>query len=322
MKVIRTLKELKDSVEPIPSGVAIGTFDGLHIGHQEVIRTLLTACAENSLRSVVYTFANHPREFTNRDALPNRILTVDEKIDLLDGMGIDLLVMVEFDREHMEIEAEAFVENVLLDGLGMAFLAAGYNFHFGRQARGNSELLKQMGADKGFGVSVVPPFTMDGAPVSSSRIRELLGAGDIEGANRLLGRHHMVSGMVVHGNKRGRLLGFPTANLAVSHNMTLIRPGVYITRTWIGKSHYKSVSNVGSNPTFSQTEFTLETYILDHSEDLYHHYISVEFLHRLRDEIRFDSKEQLMERIGADVEEARRYFREPHKAPEPRGAHR
>lgn len=321
MKVIRTLTELRENLEPLPSGVAIGTFDGLHIGHQQVIRTLLDTCAEKNLRSVVYTFANHPREFTDEKSLPNRILTVDEKIDLFDGMGIDLLVMVEFDRNHMEIEAETFVSDILLEVLCTKYLAAGYNFHFGLGARGDTELLLRLGAQNGFEVTVVPPMELDGCPISSSRIRELLKQGDIEAVNRLLGRHHTVSGQVVHGKKRGAVLGFPTANLAVSHNMTLIRPGVYVTRTWIGKEHYNSVSNVGYNPTFSQREFTLETFILDYHADLYHHYITVEFLHRLRDEIRFDSKEALMQKIAEDVADTRQYFRQTHKPPIPRKPH-
>lgn len=321
MKVIRTLKELKENLKPLPSGVAIGTFDGLHIGHQQVIKALVDTCAKQDLRSVVYTFANHPREFTAKESLPNRILTVDEKIDLLDGMGIDVLVMVEFDRDHMEIEAETFVKEILIKVLNTKYLAAGYNFHFGLGARGDVELLTTLGKTHDFTVTVVPPFELDGCPVSSTRIRELLKKGDIEAVNRLLGRHHTVSGVVVHGKKRGTVMGFPTANLAVSHNMTLIRPGVYVTRTWIGKSHYKSVSNVGYNPTFSQTEFTLETFILDYHEDLYHHYITVEFLHRLRGEIRFDSKEALMEQIGRDVQDARLYFKQPHREPVPRKPH-
>ncbi len=322
MKVIRTLTELKEYLKPMPSGVAIGTFDGLHVGHQQVIKALVDTCAQKTLRSVVYTFANHPREFTASDALPNRILTVDEKIDLFDGMGIDVLVMVEFDRDHMEIEAETFVSEILLKVLNTKYLAAGYNFHFGLGARGDTDLLTRMGAENGFEVAVVPPFELDGSPVSSSRIRELLKAGDIEAVNRLLGRHHTVSGQVVHGKKRGRVMGFPTANLAVSHNMTLICPGVYVTRTWIGKEHYKSVSNVGYNPTFSQTEFTLETFILDYHADLYHHYITVEFLHRLRGEIKFDSRETLMDQINLDVEATRQYFRQSHKEPVPRKPHR
>ncbi len=305
----------------MPSGVAIGTFDGLHIGHQQVIKALVDTCVEKSLRSVVYTFANHPREFTDKDALPNRILTVDEKIDLFDGMGIDLLIMVEFDRDHMEIEAETFVSEILLKLLNTKYLVAGYNFHFGLGARGDSELLSRMGEINGFEVTVVAPFELDGVPVSSTRIRDLLKDGDIEAVNRLLGRHHTVSGQVVHGKKRGTVLGFPTANLAVSHNMTLIRPGVYVTRTWIGKDHHKSVSNVGYNPTFSQTEFTLETFILDYHADLYHHYITVEFLHRMRDEIKFDSKEALMDQIARDVQDARQYFKQSHKEPVPRKPH-
>lgn len=305
----------------MPSGVAIGTFDGLHIGHQQVIKALVDTCAEKNLRSVIYTFANHPREFTDKDALPNRILTVDEKIDLFDGMGIDLLIMVEFDRDHMEIEAETFVSEILLKVLNTKYLVAGYNFHFGLGARGDSELLSRMGEVNGFEVTVVPPFELDTVPVSSTRIRELLKDGDIEAVNRLLGRHHTVSGMVVHGKKRGTVLGFPTANLAVSHNMTLIRPGVYVTRTWIGKEHHKSVSNVGYNPTFSQTEFTLETFILDYHADLYHHYITVEFLHRMRDEFKFDSKEALMNQIAKDVQDARQYFKQSHKEPVPRKPH-
>lgn len=321
MKVIRTLTELKENMKPIPSGVAIGTFDGLHVGHQQVIKALLDACAKENLRSVVYTFANHPREFTDEAAQPDRILTVDEKIDLFDSMGIDLLVMVEFDRDHMEMEAELFVTEILVKNLYTKYLAAGYNFHFGQGAQGDTGLLARMGAENGFDVTVVPPFEMDGIPVSSSRIRDLLKQGNIEAVNRLLGRHHTVSGQVVHGKKRGTVLGFPTANLAVSHNMTLIRPGVYVTRTWIGKEHFKSVSNVGYNPTFIQREFTLETFILDYHADLYHHYITVEFLHRLRDEIKFESKEALMERIAEDVEDARQYFRQSHKEPVPRKPH-
>lgn len=322
MKVIRSLTELRENLKLMPSGVAIGTFDGLHIGHQQVIKALVSTCAQKDLRSVVYTFANHPREFTDIDALPNRILTVDEKIDLFDGMGIDVLVMVEFDRDHMEIEAESFVEDILVKLLGTRYLAAGYNFHFGLGARGDTALLKEMSSKSGFEVTVVPPFELDGIPVSSSRIRELLKLGDVEAVNRLLGRHHTVSGQVVHGKKRGTIMGFPTANLAVSHNMTLIRPGVYVTRTWIGKEHHKSVSNVGYNPTFSQTEFTLETFILDYHADLYHHYITVEFLHRLRDEVRFDSREGLMTQIEQDVQDARRYFKQSHKEPVPRKPHR
>lgn len=321
MKVIRSLTELRENQKPIPSGVAIGTFDGLHIGHQQVIKALLDTCAEKNLRSVVYTFANHPREFTDVESLPNRILTVDEKIDLFDNMGIDLLVMVEFDTDHMEIKAEHFVNEILVKCLHTKYLAAGYNFHFGLGARGDTALLTRMGADNGFEVTIVPPFELDGVPVSSSRIRTLLKQGDIEGVNRLLGRHHTVSGQVVHGKKRGAAMGFPTANLAVSHNMTLIRPGVYITRTWIGKEHHKSVSNVGFNPTFIQREFTLETFILDYQADLYHHYITVEFLHRLRDEIKFDSKEALMDQIAQDVTDARAYFRQSHKPPVPRKPH-
>lgn len=321
MKVIRSLTELRKNLNPMPSGVAIGTFDGLHIGHQQVIKALVDTCVEKNLRSVVYTFANHPREFTDKDALPNRILTVDEKIDLFDGMGIDLLIMVEFDRDHMEIEAETFVSEILLKVLNTKYLVAGYNFHFGLGARGDSEQLSRMGEVNGFEVTVVPPFELDGVPVSSTRIRDLLKDGDIEAVNRLLGRHHTVSGMVVHGKKRGTILGFPTANLAVSHNMTLIRPGVYVTRTWIGKEHHKSVSNVGYNPTFSQTEFTLETFILDYHADLYHHYITVEFLHRMRDEIKFDSKEALMNQIAEDVQDARQFFKQSHKEPVPRKPH-
>lgn len=320
MKVIRSLSELKThGVEP--SGVAIGTFDGLHIGHLQVIRTLLANCAEKNLRSVVYTFANHPREFTDREMMPDRIITVDEKIDLLDGMGIDLLVMVEFDQEHMEIPAETFVEEILVRALGTVNLCAGFNFRFGKNALGDERMLRQLAVKHRFEVTVVPPYEILGVPVSSSRIRNLLKAGEIEAVNQLLGRHHTVSGVVVHGKKRGRVMGFPTANLAVSLNMTLIRPGVYVTRTWIGKRHYKSVSNVGCNPTFSQTEFTLETFILDYHEDLYHHYITVEFLHRLRDEIRFDSKEELMQRIEMDVADAKNYFKQSHHQPVPRKPH-
>lgn len=311
MKIIKRMEDI--AFEDQKTGVALGTFDGLHVGHQKVICKLVDVCQQEGLKSVVYTFSNHPREYTNKDHLPNRILTLDEKIDQFEKLGIDELVLVEFDRMQMEMEAHEFVINLLMERLNMQHLVVGFNFHFGRGAQGNVSFLKTYAEKYNFGLSVVEGVHMLGDLVSSTRIRKVLKEGNIELANTLLGRHHTVSGKVIKGKQVGSKLGFPTANLCVSPNMTLLRSGVYITRTHIFNKVYKSVTNVGFNPTFNQNEFNLETYIFDFSENLYHKYITVEFLHRLRDEIKYTTLEALKKQIDDDVQNAEQFFKDQHK---------
>lgn len=307
MNVIRKIEDV--FYEEQKTGVALGTFDGLHIGHQKVVSSLVKTCKEKNLKSIVYTFSNHPREFTNKDSLPNRILTLEEKIDFFETLGIDELVLVEFDDFQKNITAHDFIVDLLLEKLNMTHLVIGFNFRFGKGAEGDVSMLNQYAQKYKFKLSVIEGVYIEEDIVSSTRIREQLRLGHVENCKKLLGRNYTASGMVIKGKQVGAQLGFPTANILVSPNMTLLKSGVYITKTHIGIKTYKSVTNVGFNPTFNQNNFNLETYIFDFSENIYHKFITVEFIHRLRDEMKYSSLDGLKEQINKDVQEAKAYFK-------------
>jgi len=306
MKIIRKMEDIR--FEDSKTGVALGTFDGLHIGHQHVIKTLIQECKKKNLKSVVYTFSNHPREFTNKDNLPNRILTLDEKISHFEELGVDELILIEFDSAQMNIEANDFIVDFLMNRLNMSHLVVGFNFCFGKGASGNIDILKDYSNRYQFGLTVVESINIDDMAVSSTLIRKLLSEGEMERTNLFLGRNYTVAGQVVKGKQVGSKLGFPTANLRVTPNMTLLKSGVYVSLTHIDGRVFKSVTNVGFNPTFNQNEFNLETYIFDFSEDIYHKYIVVEILHRIRDEIKYTTLEALKEQIDKDVEYTKEFF--------------
>ncbi len=306
MEIIRDLDEL--SRVNVNTGVALGTFDGLHIGHQEVIRKMILNCQRRNLKSCVFTFANHPRELTTNAGAPPRILTLDDKVKLLESYGVDILVILNFDKRLMSIEPDAFVRDILIKGLNTRYLTVGFDFRFGKKAAGNVELLRAYANDGHYEVDIVSPVIAEGEKISSSAIRALLKEGRIEDVNNQLGRHYHVSGEVVSGKRVGNTIGFPTANLKISSNMTLIKPGVYVTKTTVRDTVYYSVSNVGYNPTFDQKMFNLETYILDFNKDIYNEIITVEFHTRIRDEIKMDSLEQLIDYIKKDVGFTKEYF--------------
>jgi len=306
MKIIRDIHELSKVTED--TGVALGTFDGLHIGHQEVIRTMILNCQRRNLKSCVFTFANHPREVTTPDGAPPRILSLPDKIRLLESYGVDVLVLLKFDEKLMGIPADEFVRDILIHGLNTKYLTVGFDFRFGKGAKGNVDLLRAYSDDGHYEVDIVKPVQDGGEKVGSTAIRNLLKDGEIEAVNKQLGRHHHVSGEVVKGKQLGNTIGFPTANLKISANMTLIKPGVYVTKTTVQDTVFYSVSNVGYNPTFDQKLFNLETYILDFDKDIYGEIITVEFYTRIRDELKMDSLEQLVSYIKKDVGYTREYF--------------
>ncbi len=306
MEIIRDITELSRVTEN--TGVALGTFDGLHVGHQEVIRTMILNCQRRNLKSCVFTFANHPREVTTPNGAPPRILSLADKIKLLESYGVDILVLLRFDERLMGIPADEFVRDILINGLNTRYLTVGFDYRFGKGAKGNVELLRAYSEDGHYDVDIVEPIESEGAKVSSSIIRQQLQNGQVEEVNEQLGRHHHVSGEVVKGKQLGNKIGFPTANLKISANMTLIKPGVYVTKTTVRDTVYYSVSNVGYNPTFDQKMFNLETYILDFDKDIYGEIITVEFYTRIRDEIKMESLDQLVEYIKKDVGYTREYY--------------
>lgn len=304
MKIFSRLDELEKIHHG--TGIALGTFDGFHLGHQKVIRTLVEKCKERHLKSVLFTFSNHPREIVNSGSHISRIITIDDKVKLAEEMGIDYLVILKFDKAIMSIEARDFIENLLIDTLNAKLLSVGYNFRFGHKASGDVQLLKNYRDI--FELIVTEAVYEQEYNVSSTIIRELLEDGNIEKANRLLGRHYKLVSNVVKGKELGKQIGFPTANLHIYDNMTRLKPGVYVTISEIDGVEYKSVTNVGFNPTFDETKFNVETHILEFDGNIYGKELTVKFLKRIRDEFKFPSVDELVIQIGKDVCYAKEYF--------------
>jgi riboflavin kinase/FMN adenylyltransferase len=283
-----SVTQLPDA-EPRPRHVAIGTFDGVHRGHQAVIDDADT----------VLTFEPHPLEVLHPAALPKLIMPFGVKRDVIDGLGVRELVVIPFDRDFAQVSAEDFIERVLVERLAAERVSVGENFRFGAKAKGDPEMLA---ARTEFETRVVPLVEVDGETVSSTRIRALVAAGDMEGARRCLGAPFMVEGEVVSGDQRGRELGFPTANIVPDDRLAIPGHGVYAAFA-VG---VPAADNVGVRPTFETGRGVLiETYLIDREEDLYGRVLRVAFVKRLRGEKRFASVEELIAQMRIDVEDAK-----------------
>jgi riboflavin kinase / FMN adenylyltransferase len=284
-----TVTSLPDA-EPRPRNVAIGTFDGVHRGHRAVIEGADT----------VLTFDPHPLAVLHPAAMPKLIMPFEVKRDVIDGLGVEELVVIPFDREFAQRSAEDFIEHVLLEKLDAKQVSVGENFRFGAKAKGDPAMLR---ARPEFETRVIPLVEVDGETVSSTRIRGLLAAGDVEGARRCLGAPFMVEGPVVKGDQRGRELGFPTANIVPDDDLVIPGHGVYAAFA----NGVPAAVNVGVRPTFETGRGVLiETYLIDHDEDLYDKTLRVAFVKRLRGERRYPEVEELIAQMDRDVEDARK----------------
>jgi riboflavin kinase/FMN adenylyltransferase len=293
------------------TAVTIGFFDGVHLGHRVVIGEARRLAAELGARSAVITFDCHPATVVRPESAPPLLTDLEQRLELLATTGIDYAVVVHFDEERSLESAEDFVRHELVDCLGARAVVVGADFHFGHGRKGDVDLLERMGAEHGFevdGIELVASGSEGARSVSSTAIRDALAAGDIDGANRMLGRPHEVRGVVQTGDKRGRELGFPTANVAVPDGIQLPADGIYAG--WYvrpdGTEHPAAIS-LGRRPTFyeNQPYSLLEAHLLGFSGDLYGQGASVRFVARLRGEERFESVEALVEQIGRDVTRAR-----------------
>ncbi len=281
-------------VEPRERTVAVGTFDGVHVGHREVIAGADT----------VLTFDPHPMSVTSPDRAPDLLTSPERKAELVESLGVDEMVVISFDQAFAEHTAEEFIDEVLVAGLGASRVKVGDNFGFGKRAVGRPQLLQ---ADDRFETTVMPLVEVDGGPVSSSRIRTLLRAGDVAEANRLLVTPYLFSAEVQHGEQRGRELGYPTANLNPAAGYCTPGHGVYAGRARLtnGESRIAAI-NVGMRPMFeSELGELIEAYLLDFDDDLYGQQLQVEFVERLRGEEKFESVEALMQQMAADVDATR-----------------
>ncbi|HVZ85365.1 MAG TPA: bifunctional riboflavin kinase/FAD synthetase [Polyangia bacterium] len=294
-----------------PIAVAIGNFDGLHRGHQALLREARARAAARGGPSAVLTFTPHPARLFAPEKAPPLIMSLERRLELCAAAGVDIAIVEPFTRAFASIEADAFVRDVLRRDLGAGDVVVGYDFSYGRGRGGDVTRLTELGQQLGLGVAVIPPVLIDGRPCSSTRVRERVAAGDAPGAAALLGRPFEIEGRVVRGAGRGRGLGFPTANLRPEAEL-LPKLGIYAARAVVldgpqaGLTR-KAALSVGRNPTFtgSGAAVTVEAYLLDHDGDLYEQRVRLELLARLRDEQRFASIDALIAQIQADVDQVR-----------------
>lgn len=286
--------------------LTIGTFDGVHLGHQAVIRQLVRTGQALALPNTLMTFEPTPLEFFAGPRAPGRLTRMRDKLMLLDGRNLDRLLCLRFDAALANLSAERFVEELLVDGLGARAVIVGDDFRFGHQARGNFDLLEHMGRCHGFEVLRQDTYTLDGDRVSSTRVREALAAGDLALARRLLGHPYRISGRVRHGERIGRTLGWPTANIGLSGRRSALA-GILAVRVWgtgIEDGH-PGVASLGTRPTVNGRETVLEVHLFDFAEHLYGRLLTVEFVHWLRAEERFPSLDALRAQIAEDARRAR-----------------
>lgn len=303
MDVIHGLEGLPLAVPG--SVVTVGFFDGVHRGHQVVLRRSVDEATRRGVVPVAVTFDRHPREVFAPGTEPKLLTNIERKAGLIESVGIEMLVVLAFDQDFSRWPPEEFVSRVLADGLRAMHAVVGSNFTFGHKATGNLATLTDLGAGRGFTVEGVALLKLDGHPVSSSSIREALGAGELGWPTTALGRRYAVDGTVVAGAGRGETLGFPTANLEMPARMLMPGAGVYAGKAYLdGESHPAAV-NIGTNPTFGDEPLHLEAYILDFDREIRGRPLSVEFWHRLRDEVRFESADDLARQIKDDVERTR-----------------
>jgi riboflavin kinase/FMN adenylyltransferase len=291
-----------------PTVLTLGVFDGLHLGHQLIMQTVVQGARAIGAVPTVITFEPHPRAVLHPESAPPLLQTFDQKIEALGVLGIEQTIVIHFDQAFAQIRAQDFLSDVVVDRLHAREVYLGRGFAFGHEREGNIELLRQVSERLGFRADEVPEVRLRGRRVSSSRIRELLQLGQVNLARRMLGRPYGVEGRVVRGDERGAQLGFPTANLH-PQNRVIPRGGVYVTATLIDGQWRRSVTNIGTRPTFDTgTRTSVETFIIDWSGDLYGDVVRVRFLHRLRNEKKFASVDELKTQIKCDVARAQKYF--------------
>jgi len=300
-------------LEPLERPVlTVGNFDGIHRGHRSILETVRERARALAGAAVVYTFDPHPRKVLQPEHAPKLLTTLEQRLELLAEAGVDVVVVERFTREFASTSAEAFIREVIHARIRPLEVYVGYDFHFGRDREGSMRLLTELGPRLGFSVTIIPEVQVDGSDVSSTRIRELLGAARVEEANAMLGRAYTVRGRVARGDARGRTLGFPTANLE-PENEVLPGAGVYAGRLRLldagsppAGAGFGAVTNVGTRPTFrSGGELLAEAHLLGFSGDLYGRRVELSFEARLRAERRFPSADALREQIRADVAAAR-----------------
>ncbi|MBK7392216.1 MAG: bifunctional riboflavin kinase/FAD synthetase [Chloracidobacterium sp.] len=294
-----------------PTVLTLGVFDGLHLGHQRIMQTVVDRSKLAGAVPTAITFDPHPRAVLHPASAPPLLQTLDQRLSNFEVLGIKQAIVIPFTLDFARQPAELFLENIVRERLHAKEVYLGKGFAFGKDRGGNIELLREMSSKLGFVADEVDEVQLRGRRVSSSKIRELLADGSVNLARRMLGRPYGVEGVIIRGNRRGHTIGFPTANLK-PHNRVIPRYGVYATATLIDGTWRKSITNIGVRPTFeSDADPSIESYIFDFDGDLYGDVLRVRFLHRIRDERKFNGIDELKAQIERDSERARNYFSHP-----------
>lgn len=283
------------------SVVTVGIFDGVHLGHQRIIADVVESASRYGSESIVMTFDPHPEEVVLSKS-PPFLLPLSERVRLIESMGVSLMIISDFTQQIANISAEEFVRDILVDRLRIKKICVGYDYCFGKDRAGGIELLRGLGQVYGFETEVVPPIKINNEIVSSTKIRCCIAQGKIAQANNMLGRKHTIKVSVVHGDKRGRILGYPTANCLCKDDVLLPCVGVYAVWVWIDNVQYNGMANIGYCPTFRGEELKIEVHLLDWKGDLYEKELLIAFIDRIRDERVFDGVEGLLEQLREDEE--------------------
>jgi riboflavin kinase/FMN adenylyltransferase len=295
------------------SVLTLGNFDGFHLGHQQLLEVLRQQAQSHNAPAAVITFEPQPKEFFQPQRAEPRLMRFHEKWRFLAQQNINYLVCLRFNALLAQTSATDFVRNILIGQLGMQAIIAGEDLHFGAHRAGNIQLLQELAQHYGFQVLSLPEFKIDGARISSTRIRQALQAGNLDLAKKLLGRPYFLCGKVVHGDARGREWGFPTANIHLTDKPVSVS-GIYVVRVLgLDAQPLPAVASIGVRPMFSNHRVLLEVHLLDFNRDIYGQLITVEFLHKLRDEQIFPSTAKLIDQIRADVENTKKYFATSYK---------
>ena len=307
MKVIKDISEIERNDETV---LTIGTFDGVHKGHQEIIKKVVKISKEDSLRSLIITFYPHPRKVINPNSNISLLTTQEEQIDLLRQLGVDNLLKINFTKEFSEITSYQFIKEYIVKRIGVKKIVIGHDHHFGKSREGNVDFLKSVSTEFGFDVVEVPPFEMDSVLVSSSVIRKELQNGNILLVNKMLGRNYFFIGNVVNGDGRGRKLGYPTANIKLEdEDKALPMLGIYAVFIFIDGLKFNGLLSVGKRPTFyNDGKIIPEVYIYDFQDNIYGKKVKVEILERIRGEEKFNSPEELINQMNLDKQNGLKIF--------------
>ncbi len=307
MQYFEKIEDIKDVSEAV---VALGNFDGVHLGHQALISKTVEIAKKKGLKSAVFTFSNHPKNMLPMAKPVKSIIYNEEKRAIIESLGVDYMYNLPFTQEIMTMSPRQFVEELLVKKLAMKVGVCGFNFHFGYRGEGDPEVLEYLGKELGFEVCEMKPVEIEGNVVSSSLIRTLIASGRVDRCKTYMGRNYEIGGEVVVGNRLGRKLGFPTSNLVIDESMVTPPNGVYVTLCDYDGKKYPSVTNVGHKPTIGEYSKNVETHIFNFDKELYGKKIIVEFLEKTRDEVKFDSLEELSEQILRDCREAYEYHKD------------